>query len=349
MSISQRSLGTVDGESISLYTLSGPDGTQARITNFGATLVGLDVADALNQMTDVTLGFDALDGYLVPGPYMGAIVGRCANRIRAGRFRIDAHEYCLALNDGSNHLHGGTRGFDKVVWVAEDRTELGEIPALAMRYVSPDGEEGYPGTLTVEVVFTLTAPAELRIDMSAHTDRATVVNLAHHSYWNLSGRPGGTILDHELSINAKYYTPVDDGRIPTGRVEPVAGTPYDFRVPKPIGRDIGNVPGGYDVNYVLDGEPGVLRLAARVHEPVSGRAMELHTTQPGLQFYDGSKLDGHCRGKGQTLYCAHTGFCLESQHFPDSPNHPEFPSAVLRPGQVYRHSMVHRFYSAIGL
>lgn len=349
MSILRSNFGTAGGKPVGLYSLVNGNGVTAKLTNYGATLIELHVPDRYGRLADVTLGFDTLDGYLRGCPYFGATVGRYANRIAGGQFRLDGKTYNLARNDGENHLHGGRVGFDKVVWEVEPATTKNG-PALAMRYVSPDGEEGYPGTLTTRVRFSLTEQDEFRIEISATTDRPTIVNIVNHSYWNLAGRADTTILDHELTINADRYTPTDSRLIPIGDIAPVAGTPYDFRTWKPIGKDLEPVAaalGGYDVNYVLSGDidpKGAPRLAAQVRHPGSGRIMEIHTTEPGVQFYDGNQLDGSIRGKGGIVYEKHAGFCLETQRFPDSPNQVRFPSPVLRPGQTYRHTLVYRFY-----
>lgn len=354
MTIPSSNFGTADGKSVGLYSLVNGNGVTAKLTNYGATLTELHVPDRHGRLADVTLGFDTLAGYLRGCPYFGATVGRYANRINGGRFRLDGNTYTLAKNDGENHLHGGRVGFDKVVWEVDPATTKNG-PALAMRYVSPDGEEGYPGTLTARVLFALTEQDEFRIEISATTDRPTIVNIVNHSYWNLAGQAETTILDHELIIDADRYTPTDSRLIPTGETAPVAGTPYDFRNWKPIGKDLDPVVdalGGYDINYVLTGDADPLgaknaspRLAAQLRHPASGRVMEIRTTEPGLQFYDGNQLDGSIRGKGGIVYQKHAGLCLETQRFPDSPNQARFPSPVLRPGQTYRHTIVYRFYA----
>ncbi len=336
MSIQRSEFGRIDGTPVNLYTLTGPGGMVARITDYGATVTELHVPDARGHVDDVVLGFDDLEGYLRGCPYFGALVGRYANRIAGGRLTIDGVEHRLGANDGDNHLHGGHRGFDKVIWQAATLDgPRGE--ALVLRYRSPHGEEGYPGNLDVTARMSLTAAAELRIEVTAVTDRPTVVNITHHGYWNLAGHGSGTVRDHEVRINASRCTPVGPDLIPTGEIQPVAGTPHDFR------RSRAPAQGGHDLNYVLDGEPGELVLAARVTEPRSGRAMEVLTTEPGIQFYDGHLLDGTLRGKGGVAYPRCAGLCLEPQRFPDSPNQPGFPPAILRPGECYRHLMVYRF------
>lgn len=332
-----------DGTTIDVYELRNRNGLRARIITYGALLTEMHVPDRAGQWGDVTLGFDQLSDYLAGHPYFGATIGRYANRIAQGKFTLDGRTYTLATNDGPNHLHGGDRGFDKVVWRAE---VLSGAPGAAVRftYTSPDGEEGYPGTLQAAVTYTLTEDNELRLDYTATTDRPTVVNLTNHAYWNLAG--AGSILDHLLLIAADHYTPVDDTLIPTGTIEPVDGTMMDFTRSLPIGSRIGeltNDPRGYDHNYVLNSGGGSLAFAARVEEPRTGRVLEIFTTEPGIQFYSGNFLDGTLTGKGGVVYHQYHGFCLETQHFPDSPNRPNFPSVVLRPGQTYTQTTVHRF------
>ena len=341
--------GELDGQEVQLFTLENANGLSMSVTNYGATVTHLWVPDRTGETADVVLGFDTFEEYPERSPYFGCIAGRCANRIAGGRFSIDGKEYELARNNGPNHLHGGVKGFDKVVWEAAP-LESGD--AVAFKYRSPAGEEGYPGNVDVVVVYRLTDDDELVVDMKARTDAPTIVNLAHHSYWNLAGHDSGDILGHVLHVNAERYTPADSTLITTGELAPVAGTPFDFRAPKAIGEDIGELPGdgddpgGYDMNFVINGSPGELRLAAVVHEPGSGRGMEIHTSEPGIQFYTGNFLDGS-PGKGGALYPKHSGFCLETQHHPDS-IHKEglegWPSVVLRPGEEYHHRMVHRFF-----
>jgi aldose 1-epimerase len=331
----------VDGREVSLYTLQNLNGLEARIITYGGILVGLKTPDRQGRFDDITLGYDDLESYLEDNPYFGAIAGRYANRIAAGRFTLDGVEYTLHRNNGENHLHGGLKGFDKVVWDSEAFEKESES-GLILTYTSPDGEEGYPGTLTCKVVYTLTDLDELKVEYEATTDKSTVVNLTHHSYFNLTGAKRD-VLGHELMLNAETYTPVDAGLIPTGEVLEVAGTPMDFTEAKAIGKDLASVEGGYDHNFVLVREGEGLSLAARVVEPESGRVMEITTTEPGIQFYSGNFLDGSNVGKGGVKYIRHYGFCLETQHFPDSPNKPGFPSVVLRPGDTYRHTTVHTF------
>lgn len=336
---------------VHLYTLSNVNGLKAGITNYGGILVSLEVPDRDGKLGNIVLGFDTLEEYLKGHPYFGATVGRFGNRIADGRFSLDGENYNLARNNGRNHLHGGIKGFDKVVWQAEP-LETDEGPSLKLTYLSPDQEEGYPGNLSVEVVYTLTNNDELRIDYTATTDAATPVNLTHHSYFNLAGAVSGDILGHELMLNADRYLPVDDTLIPTGEIREVAGTFMDFTEPVAIGSRIGEITGehfagGYDHCYVLDRPAGTDEpsLAARVFEPGSGRVMEIYTTEPGMQFYSGNFLDGTLRGSGGVIYQKHHGFCLEAQHYPDSVNRTEFPSTILRPGQVYRQKTIHRFYA----
>jgi aldose 1-epimerase len=347
-SVKRESFGSLpDGREVELFTLTNKGGLVARVMTHGAILTELHVPDRDGRFADVVLGFDDLERYLEGHPYFGATTGRVANRIASGKFTLDGKEYTLAINNPPNHLHGGAAGLDARLWKAEDVTAA-EGPAVKFTYRSPDGEEGYPGNLDIAVTYTLTDAGELRIDYLATTDRATPVNLTHHSYFNLAGAGAGTVLDHELTIAASRYTPVDATGIPTGAILAVAGTPMDFTRPVAIGVRIGELagnPGGYDHNYVLDrgeGAPALVR-AARVVEPRSGRVLELSTTEPGLQLYTGNYLDGKLLGKGGKLYRKHYGLCLEAQHFPDSVNHPNFPSIILRPGETYRQTTVHRF------
>jgi aldose 1-epimerase len=343
MDIEQTSFGRLpDGTEIELFTLTNGKGLRVRIMTYGATVVSLETPDRAGRTADIILGFDTLDGYLAVNPYFGSIVGRYANRIAKGTFALDGVTYKLATNNGENHLHGGVRGFDKVVWKAEPVMETGSV-GVRLSYLSRDGEEGYPGNLSVTVVYTLTEADQLKISYEASTDKPTPVNLTNHSYFNLAGQGEGDILGHELMINADAFTPVDAGLIPTGEILPVKGTAMDFTVLKPIGAQIAEVKGGYDHNFVLRGGGGRLELAAEVYEPSTGRVMEIDTTEPGIQFYTGNFLDGAITGKGGKSYKQHYGFCLETQHFPDSPNRPEFPSTVLRPGEKFSSLTVYRF------
>ncbi len=333
-----------DGTAVDIYTLTNKAGLEARIMTYGAILVSLKTPDRAGALADVNLGFDSLEGYLGTHPYFGAIIGRYGNRIAKARFTLDGAEYRLAVNNNENTLHGGLKGFDKVVWTAEPvRGEKGA--GLKLTYLSKDGEEGYPGNLAVTVVYTLMEADELEIRYEATTDKPTVLNLTNHAYWNLKGEGRGDILGHVLRIEADRITAVDSpvNLIPTGEIAPVAGTPFDFTAPHAIGERIALVEGGYDHNFVLRSGGGTLALAARVEEPVSGRVMEVWTDQPAIQLYTGNFLDGSVVGKGGKAYQKHYAFCLETQHFPDSPNHPNFPSTVLRPGETFRSISLYRF------
>ena len=339
---------TKDGEAVDLYVLANANGMEVAITNYGATVISVKVADRGGKFADVVLGFDSLDGYLGNEPYFGALVGRYGNRIAKARFTLDGHEYHLAQNDGKNSLHGGLKGFDKRVWSVKDESKNG-VPAIQLSYLSKDAEEGYPGNLSATVTYTLTAKNELRIDYSATTDKPTVLNLTNHSYFNLAGEGNGDILSHVVTIHADRFTPVDATLIPTGKLQGVAGTPLDFRKPTAIGARIDaddeqiKLGRGYDHNFVLNGKGGELFLAARVTEPSSGRVLEVLTTQPGLQFYTANFLDGTIHGKGGKAYGRRSAFCMETQHFPDSPNQPQFPSVVLKPAERFTSTTVYRF------
>ncbi len=329
------------GDKIEIFTLTNVHGLRARVINWGATLVEMTVPDRDGKFADVTLGFDSMEPYLQPHPCFGCIAGRYANRIAFGKFSLDGKAYQLATNNGVNHLHGGVRGFDKRLWRGEQAGPSG----VRLTYVSAGGEEGYPGTLTATVNYTLTDADELRIDYSATTDAPTVLNLTNHAYWNLGD--SADVLGHTLRLNASRYTAVDAGSIPTGELRAVAGTPMDFIKAKPIGRDIAALKdspgGGFDHNWVID-SPGEGRfaLAAELHDPSSGRVMRVSTDQPGVQFYTGNYFKA-VAGKAGRIYEKHAGLCLETQHFPDSPNHPTFPSTVLRPGDTFRSTTVHWF------
>jgi len=341
--------GTVEGKEVSLYTLTNRHGVEARIMNYGGILVSLKVPDRNNRLEDVVLGYDNLNDYTEGNAgYLGALIGRYGNRIARGRFRLNGVEYTLATNNNENHLHGGVKGFDKVLWTARPlKTRGGD--ALELTYLSRDGEEGYPGNLQVRVVYTLTDQNELRIDYNATTDKDTIVNLTHHSYFNLAGAGNGTILNHQLTINASRFTPVDATLIPTGELKSVKGTPFDFTQPTAIGARINDADeqlkrgNGYDHNWVLDGRPGMLRRVAEVSEPTTGRVMGVWTTEPGIQLYTGNYLGEARPGKGGKPYKQHYGFALETQHFPDSPNEPKFPSTVLRRGATYRSTTIYKF------
>ena len=341
-----------DFDSIKLYTLKNQSGVTVKITNYGAIITSIVVPDSDGNMADVALGYNRVEDYInaVDKPYFGAVVGRYGNRIAQGTFTLNGETYVLATNNGENHLHGGVIGFDKVVWNAEPIEGTGWT-GLQLSYLAKDMEEGYPGNLQVKVTYKLTNENALTVDYHATTDEATPVNLTQHTYFNLKGEGNGTILDHQLMINADQFTPIDQGLIPIGELRGVAGTPFDFTESKAIGRDIGQDNQqlefglGYDHNYALnkDGQTGELTLAARVVEPASGRVLEIQTTEPGVQFYSGNFLDGRLKGKSGKPYVKHGGFCLETQHFPDSPNQPTFPSTILEPGEEYTSQTVYRF------
>ena len=330
---------THDGKMVRTWTLAGRGGLVARVTNYGTILQSLHVPDRNGKTADVVLGFDDVRRYFEPHPFFGATAGRVANRIANAAFTLDGKTYALAKNNGPHSLHGGKRGFDKYVWDAE-AGDSSEGLWVQFTRVSPDGEEGYPGNVRVTVTYIVTHANELKVAMTATTDQPTLVNLAHHSYWNLAG--GGDILGHEMQLHCDRYTPGDATLVPKGTIEPVAGTPFDFRTSKPIGRDIAAA-GGYDTNFVVNGAAGELRPVATVVEPTSGRVMELLATEPGVQFYTANFMDGKTLGKGGVAYPKHGGFCLETQKYPDAVHHPDWPSPILRPGQTYRHLMVHRF------
>ena len=340
-----------DGTDVGLFTLSNARGLEVRAIAYGAILVSIRAPDRRGQVDDVVLGCDDLEGYLTRSRYFGAVVGRYGNRIANGRFTLDGRTFQLATNNGRNHLHGGVNGFDRVVWRAQPYARDGHT-AVAFSYTSPDGEEAYPGTLHARVSYALTERSELVIEYEATTDKPTPVNLTQHSYFNLAGEGRGDILQHELSLDADRFTPVDDTMIPTGELAPVGGTPFDFRQPTAIGARIGadheqlRRGTGYDHNFVLiGGATGAgpqLVHAARVVEPATGRTLDVATTEPGVQFYAGNHLAGQI-GKGGHAYGPRTGFCLETQHFPDSPNHPHFPSTILRPGATYQSKTVFTF------
>ena len=334
-----------DGTPITLYTLTNEKGLEARVMNYGAILVSLKVPDRDGHSADVTLGFDSLDPYFKQSPYFGATVGRYANRIGKARFTLNGVEYKLPANNGVNCLHGGLRGFDKHVW--KEVAASGDSVRLA--YESADGEEGFPGKLDTRVTYTITPANELRLDYHAVAAQDTVLNLTNHSYFNLKGEGSGTILDHRIQIMADRFTPTGPDQIPTGALSPVAGTPLDFRTPQLIGARIDaddeniRYGKGYDHNYVINGAAGKLRICARVEDPGSGRVMEVLTDQPGVQFYTGNNLDGTIHGKGGKVYPTRSAFCLETQHFPDSPNEPKFPSTVLRAGRTFTSTTIYRF------
>ena len=339
---------TPDGTNVELYTLSNSNGMRVKIMTYGGIVVSMEVPDAAGKTSDVVLGYDNLDDYVKNNPYFGCIVGRYGNRIGAGKFTLDGVEYKLAINNGPNHLHGGLKGFDKVVWKAEQLKDADQV-GLKLAYTSKDMEEGYPGNLDILVTYTLTDKNELKIDYEATTDKATPVNLTNHSYFNLAGQGSGDILAHELMLNADRCTPVDEGLIPTGELLPVEGTVMDFTKPMAVGARIGSdyeqikFGGGYDHNWVLNKEGDELSLAAKVYEPTSGRVMEVYTTEPAIQFYAGNFLDGTITGKEGKVYKHRYAFCLETQHYPDSPNKPDFPSTIISPGEKYATTTIYKF------
>jgi aldose 1-epimerase len=344
MNIQKQSFGALpDGTRIDIYCLRNSSGVCASLMTYGATLVSMLVPDKAGKFSDVTLGYDSLAPYLTASPYFGAICGRCANRIEAGMFHLDGKEYTLACNEGKrHHLHGGNRGFDKAVWKAAE-VRLPDAVGVKFTYLSKDGEEGYPGDLSVTVTYTLTEADELRIDYAATTDKPTVVNLTNHAYWNLALGLSPDVLGHELVLNADNYTPVDATLIPTGKLQTVKGTPMDFTLPHLIGSRINQVEGGYDHNYAINGGGQGMAMAATLSENTTGRIMEILTSEPGIQFYSGNFLDGTITGKGGTVYKKHGGLCLETQHFPNAINTRSFAPVVLRPGQTYKHLTIHRF------
>jgi len=364
MSIKTEPFGkTPDGQAVDLYTLTNRNGLKARITNYGAILVSMEVPDRKGVLADVTLGYDNLEQYIKRGAFFGATVGRYANRIGGAKFTLYGVEYKLAANNGPNHIHGGRKGFDKVVWKLEEIKAQGNEAFVRLSYLSKDGEEGYPGNLACKVTYILTNDNELKISYQAQTDKTTIVNLTNHSYWNLAGQGSGDVLGHELMLNADRYTVFGEGLIPTGEIRSVKDSPLDFTKPMTIGARIKQVGNGYDHNYVLNSareikdsgssasavslshglNGGKLALCARVYEPNSGRVMEVHTTEPGVQLYTANFLD--VIGKGGKPYKKHYGFCLETQHFPDSPNKPHFPPVVLKPGEKFTSLTVHKFYT----
>jgi aldose 1-epimerase len=350
MSVKKEPYGKMpDGTDVGLYTLTNANGLKVKIITYGATIVDVELPDREGKLENAALFRDSLKDYMDKStPYFGSTIGRYGNRIAKGKFTLDGKEYTLATNNGENSLHGGLKGFDKVVWKAEPiMNSLGkgmDSVGVKFTYVSPDGEEGYPGTLTAQVTYSLTDKNELKMDYTATTDKPTVVNLTNHTYWNLSGAGSGDILGEVLMLNADSYLPVDEGLIPTGEIKAVKGTPMAFATPMTIGSRIDQVSGGYDHCYVLNKKEGkdALTLVAKVDDPKSGRVMEIYTTEPAVQFYTGNFLDGTITAGGK-IYQKHAAFCLETQHYPDSPNQPSFPSTVLRPGETYKHSTVHKF------
>jgi aldose 1-epimerase len=339
---------TLDGQAVEIYTLKNTSGAEAKIMTYGGIVQSLIMPDKNGKLADIVLGYDTLDGYLTNSPYFGALIGRYGNRIGGAQFTLDGKTYTLATNNNGNTLHGGLKGFDKVVWTARPLPSA-QGPALIMTYVSKDGEEGFPGNLQITAIYTLTEDDTLRLEFTAQTDQPTVVNLTHHSYFNLAGQGNGDILGHIVYINSEVTTPVDKDLIPTGQYASVNGTPFDFRKPTAIGARINDPDAvlqygpGYDHNWVISKPTGQLGLQARVTEPTSGRVMEVWSDEPGLQFYAGNFLDGTITGKGGAVYQRRTGFCMEPQHFPDSPNKSNFPSTVLLPGQKFQSVIVYKF------
>ncbi|MBN2064909.1 MAG: galactose mutarotase [Sedimentisphaerales bacterium] len=351
LAISSKPFGTTaDGQNVDIYTLSNSNGIKAQIMTYGGIMVTLETKDREGKFGNILLGFDDLEGYFGESPYFGALIGRYGNRIASGKFTLDGVEYTLAQNDNGNHLHGGLKGFDKVVWTAEP-VKSDDSVALKLHYVSKDMEEGYPGNLDVTMTYTLTNKDELIFDYEATTDKATVVNLTNHNYYNFNGGKSD-ILDHVLMVNADNYTPVVEGLIPTGEIAPVKGTPFDFTIPTAIGARVNDdneqlkLGGGYDHNFVLNQKnAGEMTLAADVYDPATGRGMEIHTQEPGVQFYCGNFLDGTLKGHNGDVYNLRFALCLETQHFPDSPNQPDFPSTVLKPGETYKTRTIQKFYT----
>lgn len=340
-SFTEKPYGNTQGQAITEYTITNPSGMQVSIINYGGTVTKLLAPDKAGNMGDVVLGYDTLSGFLQTGnPYFNALIGRYGNRIAAGKFTLDGKAYTLAGNNNGNSLHGGNKGYDKVVWTAKKLSDS----SIQLNYLSKDGEEGYPGNLNVQVVYTLTPDNELKLDYTATTDKATPVNLTSHCYFNLSAGADSTILNHQLQIAADKYTPVNAQLIPTGKIEDVKGGPMDFTSAKQIGKEIAQVDGGYDHNWVLNKTGNNLEKVASLYEPNSGRFMEVLTTEPGLQFYSGNFLDGTLTNtKAGKRYPKHAALCLETQHFPDSPNQPSFPNTILKPGETYRQTTVYKF------
>ncbi len=338
-----------DGREVYEYTLSNTNGVKAKIINYGATVVSLEVPDRNGKFSDVVLGYDNIEGYVADKSYFGAIIGRYGNRIGKGKFKLDGKEYQLSINNGENQLHGGTEGFNKKLWTVDATDESNLGPSITLSYVSKDGEEGYPGTVKLTVNYQLTNLNELKINYTGTTDKTTILNPTHHSYFNLTGDPNKTILDEELWIDADKFTPVDKGLITTGELADVKGTPMDFRKPIKVGARINDdyeqlkLGRGYDHNFVLNKHQELIPKVASVYDSSSGRFIEMWTDQPGVQFYTGNFLNGKVKGKNGIMYQQRTGLCLEAQHFPDSPNKPNFPSVVLKPGQVYRQSTIYKF------
>ncbi len=334
---------TPEGDEVEIYTLTNAKGLRARIMNYGAIIVSMEVPDRNGKLDDVLLGHDTLEGYLTRGGCAAAVIGRYANRIGNAKFTLDGVEYKLAANNGPNHLHGGLQGFDKKLWKQEEVTASEDQAWVKLSYLSKDGEEGYPGNLRCTVWYTLTNNDELRINYEAETDKKTVLNLTNHAYWNLAGQGNGDVLGHELTINGSQFTVVDQGLIPVGITVSVVGTPLDFLSPRRIGSRLRQLRNGYDHNYVLSGPAGDIKLCGTVYEPASGRFLEITTTEPAVQLYTANHMDGSLIGKGGKAYVKHAAFCLETQHYPDSPNKPTFPTTVLEPGKKFSSQTVHKF------
>ena len=343
-SVAEDGFGEVDGQKVIQYTLTNPNGMSVKILNYGGTVTDIMVPDRNGKFGDVVLGYDSLSGYLQNGnPYFGCLVGRYGNRIANAKFTLDGKEYVLAPNNNGNTLHGGVKGFDKRVWTASD-INTDSVSSIKFSYDSKDMEEGYPGNLHTEVVYTLTKNNELKLEYKATTDKATPVNLTNHCYFNLSAGADSTILDHELMIRARQFTPVNDKLIPTGKIDSVSGTAMDFTSAKKIGKDIAQVAGGYDHNWVFQKPENRFDMVASLYHAPSGRYMEVYTTEPGIQFYSGNFLDGTLKNtRGGTKYVKHAGLCLETQHFPDSPNQPAFPNTIIKPGDTYQQITVYKF------
>jgi aldose 1-epimerase len=335
---------TKDGKEVILFTLTNAKNATLKVSTYGGTITALEVPDKDGNFADVVLGFDNLQDYLGEHPFFGVIAGRYANRIAFGKFTLDGVEYKLAATDGRHHLHGGVTGFDKVVWDGEE-VKTPDAVGVKLTYLAKDGEEGYPGNLRTTVTYWLTNQNELVIEYEAETDKPTVINLTNHSYFNLSGEGSGDILGHEIMINADRYTAVDEELIPTGELAPVKGTALDLTTAQPIGAGFNELKDGYDHNYVLNKEGNELSLAAKVFDPKSGRKMEVYTTQPGVQFFTGNTMNGTLKGKSGKIYHKHAGFCLETQHFPDSPNHESFPATRLNPGETFREKTIYKFFA----
>lgn len=343
--ITEADFGEHDGKPVKLYTLTNANGLVMKVMNYGAIITELHVPDKAGKMADVVLGFDNLDGYVESSPYFGATVGRVGNRIKNATFKLDGKVYKLKANNKPHHLHGGEKGWDKVVWKATPE-ETPDGPSVSFLYISPDGEEGYPGTVNAASTYTLTNNDELKVEMEATTDKKTIINMVHHTYWNLGGHDSGTIEDHELTLMADKYTPAP-GLVPNGQIKPVKGTPFDFTTPKLIGKDLkaaGGNPVGFDYNWVVNGDPNTMRPVAKLKHPASGRVMTIEADQPGVQFYSGNFLDGKVKGKGGAMYPQYGGLCLETQKFPNSINVPAWAKdVILEPGKAYSHTMVIKF------